>query len=77
MSKSDDSNDPSAEIPTTVLWRDEPAKHDYPAAANYLSLIADKSTVADLVDSLQKAPVEHYRANDLAACGSSGIAAAG
>ncbi len=60
-----ESVDAGAEIPTEVLWRDEPAKHDYPAAGNYLSLLADPNTVAYLVDQLQKAPIEHYRANDL------------
>ncbi|MDQ1246179.1 MAG: hypothetical protein QG597_546 [Actinomycetota bacterium] len=54
-----------ADLPTEVLWRDEPAKHDYPAAGNYLGLIADDDTVKFLVDALEKAPVVHYRANDL------------
>lgn len=54
-----------ADLPTEVLWRDEPAKHDYPAAGNYLGLIADEATVTYLVDALEKAPVVHYRANDL------------
>lgn len=53
------------EIPTDVIWREEPAKHDYPAAANYLGLIADQDTVDYLVDGLKKAPIEHFRANDL------------
>jgi hypothetical protein len=68
MSKPDDSGkvaEAGPEIPTTAIWRDQPAKHDYPAAANYLSLIADEATVTHLVDALEKAPVEHYRANDL------------
>ena len=48
-----------------VRWRAVPAKHDYPAAANYLGLIADPGTVKDLVANLQKQPVVHYRANDI------------
>jgi hypothetical protein len=48
-----------------VRWRPEPAKHDYPAAANYLGLIADPDTVKALVAALQKQPVSHYRANDI------------
>lgn len=48
-----------------VRWRATPAKHDYPAAANYLGLIADPDTVKALVADLQKQPVVHYRANDI------------
>jgi hypothetical protein len=48
-----------------VRWRSVPAKHDYPAAANYLGLIADPKTVKSLVSDLQKQPVVHYRANDI------------
>lgn len=48
-----------------VRWRSEPAKHDYPAAANYLGLIADADTVKSLVNGLQKQPVVHFRANDI------------
>lgn len=49
----------------TELWRQTPAEHDYPAAANYLGLIADDHVVDAIVDALRKAPVIHYRANDL------------
>ena len=48
-----------------VRWRSEPAKHAYPAAANYLGLIADPATVKALVAALQKQTVSHYRANDI------------
>ncbi len=48
-----------------VRWRAKPAKHDYPAAAHYLSLIADPKTVDKLVDALQKQPVIEARANDI------------
>ena len=40
-------------------------QHDYPAAANYLSLIADPKTVSDMVADLKKAPIEMHRANDI------------
>ena len=36
------------------VWKKEPDKHDYPAAANYLSLIADEAVVADLVARLRR-----------------------
>ncbi len=47
------------------VWKQEPDKHDYPAAANYLSLIADDATVADIVARLKKAPVTTHQAKDL------------
>lgn len=55
----------SPDLSATVIWREEPAKHDYPAAANYLGLLADGDTVSYIVDQLQKAPIVQYRANDL------------
>lgn len=56
---------PSAVPSPAVRWRDKPAKHDYPSAANYLGLIADPDTVNALVAALQKQPVSHFRANDI------------
>ena len=50
---------------TNPIWKHEPDKHDYPAAGNYLSLIADADVVAGLVDSLKKAPIVTYQAKDL------------
>lgn len=51
--------------PIQVNWRQEPAKHDYPAAANYLGLIFDPPTVKALIADLQKQPVLQFRANDI------------
>ena len=47
------------------IWDNKPAKHDYPAAANYLSLLADPKTVSDLVASLKKAPIIVFKAKDI------------
>lgn len=47
------------------LWKNEPDKHDYPAAGNYLSLTADASLVDKLVAALKKAPIVTYKAKDL------------
>ena len=47
------------------IWKDEPDKHDYPAAGNYLSLIADAKLVDHLVKKLKKAPIVRYKAKDL------------
>jgi len=52
-------------ITSTPVWKREPDKHDYPAAANYLSLIADKAVVDDIVALLKKAPIVTYKAKDL------------
>lgn len=46
-------------------WKKEPDKHDYPAAANYLSLIADDAIVRDIVARLKKAPITTHQAKDL------------
>ena len=48
-----------------VLWKSEPEAHDYPAAASYLSLVADPDTVELLVDRLKASSIVHYRAKDI------------
>ena len=48
-----------------VLWKSEPDAHDYPAAASYLSLMADPDTVELLVDRLKASSVVHYKAKDI------------
>lgn len=47
------------------IWKDQPDKHDYPAAGNYLSLLADAALVDHLVKNLKKAPIVTYKAKDL------------
>lgn len=49
----------------TVLWKDEPDGHDYPAAAAYLSLLSADGDVRALVAALREAPVEHQKAKDV------------
>jgi hypothetical protein len=46
-------------------WKTEPDAHDYPAAADYLSLVAAEDAVTRLVDALRAAPVTHRKAKDL------------
>jgi len=46
-------------------WKDEPDGHDYPAAADYLSLILDETATASVVAALEKAPLVHRMAKDL------------
>lgn len=54
-----------ANLISEPIWKDQPDKHDYPAAASYLSLIADADLVAHLVKKLKKAPIVTYKAKDL------------
>jgi hypothetical protein len=47
------------------IWKDEPDKHDYPAAASYLSLLAEADIVAALLRRLDHAPVAQFKAKDI------------
>lgn len=49
----------------TVRWMETTQRHDYPAAASYLSLLAGPSKVRKLVSALRTAPVAHFKAKDL------------
>ena len=49
----------------TVSWKDEPEEHDYPAAADYLSLIAGADRVDALLASLRAAPIVTRKAKDI------------
>lgn len=51
--------------PPAELWGDEPAEHDYPAAASYLSLLCGPAEVKKLVTALKAAPIERHEAKDL------------
>jgi hypothetical protein len=46
-------------------WKDEPDDHDYPAAADYLSLLLPEATAKELSDRLRAAPLTHRKAKDL------------
>lgn len=50
---------------SAVLWGDEPDEHDYPAAADYLALLASAEQIAEIVATLKHAPVVHKKAKDL------------
>lgn len=49
----------------SVEWLKEPEHHDFPAAADYLGLIADPALVTALVDQLEKSTVVHKKAKDI------------
>lgn len=46
-------------------WKDEPDEHDYPAAADYLSLVLTEPAVSSVVASLRVAPLVRRKAKDL------------
>jgi hypothetical protein len=48
-----------------VRWLEIPQKHDYPAAASYLSLLAGPAKIRALVSALKSAPVAHCMAKDI------------
>jgi hypothetical protein len=48
-----------------VLWKTEPDDQDYPAAADYLALLADAATVDAIVDELKSAPIVYKKAKDI------------
>ena len=52
-------------MPAEEHWQDQPEEHDFPAAADYLSLVAPAGVVAKVVDALKSAKTEHRKAKDL------------
>ncbi len=48
-----------------VRWKDVPEEHDYPAAADYLELLAGPKIVSAVVDDLRTAPIVHKKAKDI------------
>ena len=49
----------------SIVWKDQPDAHDYPAAASYLSLVAEPELVTQVVTALQSAPLAHFKAKDI------------
>ena len=52
-------------MPAEEHWQDEPEEHDFPAAADYLSLVAPANEVAKVVEALRSAQTAHRKAKDL------------
>ena len=46
-------------------WKDEPDEHDFPAAADYLSLLFSPREAGAFAESLRSAKTEHRKAKDL------------
>lgn len=53
------------EAPKKEHWKQEPDEHDYPAAADYLSLVMDSSQIQVVVGEMQQATTIHKKAKDL------------
>ncbi|HTX95546.1 MAG TPA: hypothetical protein VME67_12230 [Mycobacterium sp.] len=49
----------------SVKWLEKPEAHDFPAAADYLALLADAQTVDDVTGRLQAGLVVHKKAKDI------------
>ena len=48
-----------------VNWLEKPEAHDFPAAADYLDLLAESQTVKKLTKRLKAGTVVHKKAKDL------------
>jgi hypothetical protein len=48
-----------------IKWQDAPQEHDYPAAADFLSLVLPDSTVQAVIDGLRHAAITHRKAKDI------------
>jgi hypothetical protein len=48
-----------------IKWLDKPQKHDYPAAASYLSLSMDRQAAKAVAEKLKKAEMTEFAAKDI------------
>ena len=48
-----------------VKWLKEPKKHDYPAAASYLSLVMEPQAAEDAARRMKDADMSEYAAKDI------------
>jgi hypothetical protein len=52
-------------VTAKLSWKEAPDDHDYPAAADYLSLLTGQKEADQLVRRLRAAPLIHRKAKDL------------
>jgi hypothetical protein len=50
---------------SAVSWLPAPEDHDFPAAASYLSLLADDDEIAHLLTAWRSATAVHFKAKDI------------
>ncbi|MGD1172900.1 hypothetical protein ACKUVQ_00100 [Mycobacterium seoulense] len=48
-----------------VKWLERPEAHDFPAAADYLTMLADANTVKKVIKKLKAGTVTHRKAKDI------------
>ena len=48
-----------------IKWLDKPQKHDYPAAASYLSLVMDLPAAKNVAEKLKKTEMTEFAAKDI------------
>ena len=48
-----------------VKWLEKPEAHDFPAAADYLAMLADAQTVKKVTKKLKAGTVTHKKAKDI------------
>ena len=48
-----------------VQWLEKPEAHDFPAAADYLAMLADAGTVNELTEKLKAGAITHQKAKDI------------
>lgn len=48
-----------------VKWLEDPEPHDFPAASDYLDMLAEPRIVKQLTDKLQAGTVVHKKAKDI------------
>lgn len=49
----------------SVKWLEKPEAHDFPAAADYLTMVAGGQTVRKLIKKLKAGTVTHRKAKDI------------
>ena len=50
---------------TVIKWLKTPEKHDYPAAASYLSLIYDSKSTTSLIRKMKQEKITAFKAKDI------------
>jgi hypothetical protein len=50
---------------TSIKWRNEPEKHDYPAAESYLSLTLGQRAAKNAAEKLKRAKTSEFPAKDI------------
>ena len=52
-------------VPPTVTWLKSSQRHDYPAAASYLSLVLPEETITLIIAAMRSGSLSQHKAKDL------------